>query len=276
MPESRLTPLPTWTPAISGIPPLHHPSLDGIVVRSVCLIAEIAIDNPQYDQRATSIVEFILGGMGIEIVPDDQECEAVLRVRLSGNAIRASYTNVGSCFAGNRVIGDIALEIEGRDAVIIEVAFKTEPPTMISSNSCVRSASSVNFGTNCSKAVIAGLVDLWGAPVLGQIMPYTGAIQMALDRLAMMGDDPSAAVPDLILLLLDEDFYAACNAATTLGMLEPPPFEAVPWLIQALAVLSPTDEWESVGTGACHFNALKDITGQEFDTLELWQEWWDD
>lgn len=271
--------MPTWTPAASSVPPLRHPDLDGIVVGSVCLVTDVSFTNPQYDERPSEITERILGGLGIEIMSSGQECDAVLTIRLSGYSRKATYTSVGTCHSGNSVGGQVSLEIEGSIAVEIPVTFATAPPSSVSSANCTRSESSVSYSPNCSKAVIAGLVDLWGAPVLGQIMPYTNVVRMmALDRLGSMGADLAEAVPYLIRILLDENPFVRCNAAGTLGMMEPAPLEAVPWLIQAMGELGTPEEWlaSSSWTGGCHFRALKNITGQEFNDLDAWQQWWDE
>jgi len=214
----------------------------------------------------------------LDIIPDGQNCDVTLTIGLTGTSRAANYTSVGTCYNGNTVSGRVSLEIEGHPPVTIPVDFTTEPPFSISTFNCKRYASDVSYSPNCSKATIAGLVDLWGAPVLGQIMGYTDSARMALERLDSMEADLAEAVPDLVRLLLDEDPYLRCNAAGTLGMIDPPPLEAVPWLIQAMGELGTPEDWlvGSVDTGVCHFRALKNITGQEFNQIDLWQQWWDE
>ena len=66
--------------------------------------------------------------LGFEIIPQKDQCDFCIQIRLSGVPIQAAYQEVGNLYAGAEISGDIRFETPGK-MKFIRFSGKASPPT---------------------------------------------------------------------------------------------------------------------------------------------------
>lgn len=253
-------------------------------------------------------VEYILTGLGFQVVGEGASCDATLTITLTGKALGRSYAVIGKtgsyeyCYTGAQVNGQMTLTLRGRAPLALPIIGRKDPDPFLTF-SCP-GKNGAPFRSVWQDALLDGLAQLWPPQVfilaLGDEDKYVR--QVAAGALGAMGPEAVEAVPALIQALGDEDIFVRDGAAGALGAIGPEAKEAVPALIEALrnadvprssaawalGAIGP-EAWDAVpvliealGDEDIYVRmraaeALKKITGKDFsEDADAWQEWWEE
>jgi hypothetical protein len=303
---------PETTPTIGPTPtalPLQASGLESITVRTLCLEVDQSfpeITDPELVEIAPKISETtqrVLAGLGMEVVEDN--CDATLAITMTGEAIGASYQNIGFCYEGADVQGEIRLSIINHAPLSMPISGSFEPRSIIREDFCAKEPFLAPFSLVWPAALLEGLAQFWGLDVLASAMwdeewdVGQAAIQLmgkfgsaeetafaliqilesdkssfvrsdAARALGQIGREVEEVIPALLRALEDEEEFVREAAARALGDIGPTAIDAVPALIQTMRK---PDYFVRKNCA----EALKAITGQDFgEDTKAWERWWEE
>ena len=211
----------------------------------------------------------LLPRLGIRVAASGEECDGALSVKLQGQALAADYVCIlgkacGHCFTGARVGGELTLTRPDRTPWVRTVEAGIAPPSSISD--CPKVAKEAPLDSVWPRAVLDGLVELWGTPALAAAIgdQETTVRKGAVRLLATQGKE---GIPILVLALRDKSADVRARAADALGSQGALAGEAVPALVEVL-----DDGDRPVRLAAA--SALQAITGQGFGQDQgTWRKW---
>jgi hypothetical protein len=282
-PGVTATPLPRPTP-----PPVEAGSCKGTTARTVWL--EVQSPGPGAAGDASSFVSEttprILEAIGLEVVGEQDDSDAHLTITLAQEALGADYLIGEYCYSGARARGELTFAVAGCEPLRMSLETEYPPPQVI--HSCAAEADYAPFGRASPPALLSGLSEVWGMPVLTRALEDEnkwvryGAVQalaglgpgegvVVLLVRAMTDDDEDVrdaadealvnmwadAIPQLVAALGEEDSAVAAAAVEALGRMGA---ESVPALVDALA-----NEDEAMRKGAAR--ALAEIGAEAVDAV---------
>lgn len=196
-------------------------------------------------------------------------CDGVLHLSLQGEAVAEDYVCLlgkacGHCFTGARVSGELILSRSDRTPWAHTFSDSIAPPSAISH--CPKDPRGAPLDWLWPKAVLDGLRDLWGTPVLSVALDD-------LDENLRMGAVRVLETPGqeeytlLVKALKDQSPEIRSRAANALGSQGSQARDLVPGLIEAL-----DDDDRPVRMAVA--GALHNITGQDFgENQDAWRKW---
>jgi len=283
------TPIPTPTP-----PPVM--GWGDVTVNTLCL--EVEQTYPEIDHKSpepidTHITE-LLTLMGFRVIGlGEGLCDARLSIVLTGEALGANYLGAGYsgyCFTGAYYDGQITLASEGRTSLVVPLFAVEEPAKSVFGCDKSKDPQNAPFADVWTKAVIDGLISVWGPQVLVNGLGVRGDFHFAneylrphLNRLlSKMGED---AIPLLVEGLNHSDPVIRRDAARKLAQdsgpegrealasVEPEVVDAVvqPLIENLEAFLERGFPGDDIS------DTLEVITGQDFgEDASLWWDWWEE
>lgn len=155
---------------------------------------------------------------------------------MKGEALEASYQGQGRCYTGAKVRVEVSLTASDQEPLSRVFCGEHAPPFVVAG--CPKQKYGAPKHLAWPPAMLKGLTDIWGLPVLTQAMN-------------------------------DENQYVRKAATDLLEEMGPLAKEAIPSLIQLLEYRGDMGRvWNAA-------KALRAITGQDFSTdADRWQEWW--
>ena len=220
-PTDTATPTSTPTPAPSPtatVLPLE-------AFETICLEVEQSYPDVEDEvyQYIAEWVERILTGCGLTVVTEGASCDASLAFDLTLKPLGAAYTGAsGRCYTGAEVDGEMVLTIPERATLTLPISWR-EPTAKGIIGSCPSPAHAPFFET-WSKAVLAGMADLWGARIPIQALEERHEVirEAAATTLGDIGPR-EGVVPALIGALEDESAVVKMAAIDALGKIGPEP-----------------------------------------------------
>lgn len=142
---------------------------DGRTVRRLCLeVQEIYGDKPAESGR--KLLEAVFQAAGIEIAAGEAACEARLRVNVWGALDYASYTNIGACYNGHEISGEMELSAPGEKAVTYPIRHVYRNfPEQISDYECNKNSDPASLAVTTREQIVLGLKRYWGGGIGGAI-----------------------------------------------------------------------------------------------------------
>jgi len=211
----------------------------------------------------------LLPGLGLRVAASGEACDGALHLSLQGEALAEDYICIlghacGHCFTGARVFGELSLTTSNRTPWSRAINASIAPPSTISA--CPKVPQEAPLDEVWPRAVLDGLLDLWGTPVLAAALGDPAeSVREATVRL--LGKQGQEGVPLLEKALQDRSAEVREWAANALGSLGAQASEAVPALVEVL-----DDGDRPVRLAAA--GALHLITGQEFGQDQAaWRKW---
>ena len=221
---------------------------------------------PQLGKNHLDIIDETIGNilsfLNVNVLSDDEDCDAILQFDLTLTAIGQEYRGSDHpCFTGVQAQGQVELLLSGKKP-ITKVLEAIEPPdttTMV----CPYE-SEAHFDLAWQPAVVEGLTYFWGSMVL---VPAVGLnLYKALSVLERTQTDPET-IQSFIQMLGSEYETARIDASQALGFMGMHE-GIVPALIQALEDTNDTVRFNAL-------QALQKITGQNFGYQpDAWNTWW--
>jgi len=270
------------------------------VVHTLCLKVDQQYPGLQgvTPEPIAEVVQRLLAASGIAVTGGEGARDAELAISLRFEALSRTYTGDKVCYSGASAGGVLALTADERAALEIPVTFTRGAPFVI--YGCAELASDAPFHLAWQRAVIGGLMVVWGQAVAANALQdedhlIAGAAAQELGELGRdaresmpaliralgdpndyvrqevakaLGQMGADAVPTLILALKDESAGVRQAAMEALGNIGPEAMEAVPEIIRVM---------EAMEYGR-YFAAepLKKITGQDFgEDVAAWRSWWE-
>jgi hypothetical protein len=240
-------------------------------LRTICLEVQQSFPgiDPSFSLPVEPALRRILPGLGLRVVASDEACDGALHLSLQGEALAEDYVCVlgnacGHCFAGGQVSGELILTSSDRTPWVHTISAGMAPPFSISA--CPKLPQDAPLGTFWPRAVLGGLLDLWGTPVLAVALGdrEEDVRQATVWLLQTQGKE---GVPLLVKALRDRSADMRRQAANVLGLQGAEASDAVPALIEVL-----DDSENPVRLAATE--ALHLITGQDFGQDQAaWRRW---
>jgi hypothetical protein len=196
----------------------------------------------------------LMNDIGLQVVDDDELCDARLSIQLTGYALGASYRQSGGCISGAEYDVEFALTSDGETPFTFRLHTEKEPSNSISG--CNEDPAKAPFKNAWIEALLDGIASIWGPYVYVYGLQEPGVNQpmftVAYDRLTAMGPD---AVPLLIDGLNYSEPMIRRNSAYVLDALDKDARPSIPALIDNLE-----DEYE----GSCR---IKNTEGYCYPNL---------
>lgn len=266
---------PTLAPAATP-PPLQAAGWEEVTVHTLCLAVEQSYPQieGEFSQPIAETARRILAGLGLQVLDEGAACEASLTLSFTAQALGADYMVDGYLYTGAEVNGQMTLAVTGREPLVLRVGGFYPTPSRVEipigfTIHIPRQPKDAPFDKAWSEALVDGLAQVWGTPLLTQALQDEAAAVRWAAVGALTRTEPKAigALPALIEALAgNENVKVRQAAAAALGGIGPEATEAIPALIQAL---EDEDEVRQFAIGA-----LKHITGQDFELPGLWRQWW--
>jgi hypothetical protein len=203
-------------------------------------------------------------------VKDDGEaCDASLSITLDGRALFENYNicigdACGKCYTGAQVSGKLTLAKSDRPPLVDTFAGSIQPPSTISE--CPRVPRNSPLDKVWPRAVLNGLYDLWGPPLMSVALGDRDE-DVRVAAVILMQEEGVDAIPLLVQALEDRSPDVRQRAANALGALGEDASQAVPALVEALDDSSRPVRLAISG-------ALTRITSQDFGQEQsAWQGW---
>jgi hypothetical protein len=160
--KARVTPSPR--PSL-GTPALEAPGWEGVVVRTLCLDAQLSLTDPGIEDAIQGGLEKMLAEWGIEIVGATASCDATLKVTLMGQAHGARYSS-GYCYTGGETSGKVTFIGSGRAPIESVIDFSWGTPMII--YSCPRTPRDSSLCSVAARQVFRRVVHLWDLSELAE------------------------------------------------------------------------------------------------------------
>jgi hypothetical protein len=282
-PGATATPPPKPTP-----PPVQAGSCKGTTAHTVWL--EVQSPGPGAAGDASSFVSEttprILEAIGLDVVGEGDDSDAHLTITLAQEALGADYLIGEYCYSGARAWGVLRFAAAACEPVSIALESVYPPPRVI--DGCADEAEYAPFGRASPPALLSGLSELWGMPVLTQAVkdenkwvrygavqalaelgPGDGVVVLLVRAMTDEDEDVSDAadeallsmwvdaIPQLVAAMSEEDPAVAAAAVEALGGMGA---VSVPALVDALS-----NEDEAVRKGAAR--ALAEIGAEAVDAV---------
>jgi len=240
-------------------------------LESLCVEVEqsFAEIDPGFSLPVEDTLRRLLPGLGVRVAAGDEACDGVLHLSLQGQALAEDYICIlgqacGHCYTGAQVDGELTLTSSDGTSWVGTLSDSITPPSTISE--CPEVPEDAPLDMVWPRAVLDGLVDLWGTPVLAVALDdQDESVRMA--AVALSYRQGAEGVPLLVEALQDRSADVRQRAAVTLGRLGAEGSEAVPALIEAL-----DDSNRPVRQAVS--GALFQITGQRFgEDQAAWRAW---
>lgn len=243
----------------------------GVQLRTLCLEVQQSFPgiDPGFSLPVEPTLRRILPGLGLEVAASGEACDGGLHLSLLGEALAEDYTCLlghacGHCFTGAQVSGELTLTRSGPAPWVRTISASIPPPLSISA--CPKVAQRAPLDRTWPRAVLDGLHDLWGIPVLDVALgdQEESVREGAVWLLQTQGRE---GVPLLVKALRDRSTDVRKQAANALGSQGTQASEAVPALIE---VLDDGDDTVRFAAG----DALHRITDQELGYgRAAWRRW---
>jgi len=242
-----------------------------VQIRTLCLDVRqsyLEID-PDFSLPLEPSLRRVLSGLGLRVVASGETCDGALRLSLQGEALAEDYVCIlgnacGHCFTGARISGELTLTSSDRTPWVHTFNTGIEPPSSISD--CPKVPEDAPLDVLWPGTVLAGLLDLWGTPVLKVALDDRdeGMREALVGLLRAQGKE---GVPLLVKALQDRSAQVRLRAANALGSLGAQAREAVPALVETL---DDTDRPVRLATAG----ALNLITGHDLGQDQAtWRKW---
>jgi hypothetical protein len=242
-----------------------------VQIERLCLDIEQSFPeiNTSFSLPVEQALRRVFSRMGIKVLPVSGDCDGTLKISLEGNALAEDYMCIlgdacGHCFSGSQIQGDLILEYTEQTSYHDSIYGNLNPPGSISE--CPKTQSGAPYDYSWTRAVLRGLVRIWGAPVLvSAVEDKDPEVQKAaVDLLESQG---ISSIPILISALKAQKTEVRTRAANALGSFGPQAQSAVPALIDMVG----SDDRQSrmAAAGALHL-----ITGEDLGQYQAsWQAW---
>lgn len=252
-------------------PSLVADNWQGVQIQTLCL--EVQQAYPEIETKFSlpiePAVERILKRLGIKTVSPTEVCDATLTLNLQGYALAEDYVCIlgnacGHCFSGSWIYGELTLTSPNRASYDNAISGRLGPPGSITE--CAKTESSAPYAYAWTRAVLSGLVDLWGSPILASALEDKDMdVQLAaVDQLKAKGTN---SIPTLISALESKAPEVRIRAANALGSMGAEAQTTIPALIEMVG--SDDRQTRMAAAGALHL-----ITGEEFGQYqESWEAW---
>ena len=269
----------TWV-VLACAPSSAKPSLPANIVaegwqdvqlQTVCLEVQQSFPDisPGFSLPVEPALRRVLRGLGLRVTDDGDGCDGVLQLSLTGVALAEDYVCIlgracGHCFTGAGVGGRLILTRSDRTPLVSPFTASISPPATISD--CPEVPRGAPLEEVWPRAVLDGLFELWGIPVLAVALDdrEESVREAAVRLLEKQGQE---GVPLLVQALQDRSASVRERAANALGSQGAQASQAVPALVEVL-----NDDHRPVRLAAA--SALHQITGQDFGQDQAtWRKW---
>jgi len=221
-------------------------------IQTICLDAQIKYpDEVEEGPVEEATFQYILSGLGLQVVEKDTPCDATFTVSMTVEALGATYSGAprDPCYTGAEVNGRMTLDLAKHPPLILRVHGKDDPASGII-NECPYVFNDPVYDAALATPMLDNLASLWGHQIYALVLEseYEGIGQY------VHGDTHSTI---------------RLRAINALGTVGPDAMEAVPVLIRALK-----DKERSLRPKAN--DALIKITGRNFgEDPAAWRLWWE-
>lgn len=159
LPPTTTTTLPPAVPVVGW---------DGEGVRELSVTMEF--DHPSWTPDLIAAAHHALRQIGIDPIGGP---EVVLDLQLDGSARSARYTDLGTCYTGARITGEVHLTTEGMDDLTVTVQGDVPTPFLIFPNDCGNTPEEAPFGDAFEVPLIKIVSSLFGTasvPYLAEVV----------------------------------------------------------------------------------------------------------